>query len=124
VKLSRHAPTDRQVVQRYGNGGFRVSGVDFTGSVIILPDGTKPWPLASVDDLSIEAFSSVLEVASSLDVFLLGCGTQMQLLNQDLRKFLRDGGLAVDTMETGAACRSYSVLVTEGRSVAAALIAI
>ena len=77
-----------------------------------------------MDDLSLEAFTSVLDVASSLDVFLLGCGARMQLLNRDLRTSLRDGGLAVDTMETGAACRSYNVLVTEGRSVAVALLAI
>lgn len=101
-----------------------MSGVNFSGSVIVLPGGTASWPLTSMDDISKEALSSVLDVASSLDVFLLGCGAQMQLLNRDLRTSLREGGLAVDAMETGAACRSYNVLVTEGRSVAAALIAI
>ncbi len=124
MKLSRHAPTDRQIVQRYGNGGFRVSGTDFVGSVIVLPGGAVPWPITTMDDLTLEAFAPVLEVAKSLDVFLLGCGVRMQLLRRDLRIALRDGGLAIDTMGTGAACRSYNVVVTEGRSVAAALLAI
>jgi len=124
MKLSRHAPADRQLVQRYGNGGFRVSGVDFTGSVVVLPAGTQGWPLTSTEDLSIDAFASVLESAASLDVFLLGCGMRMELLNRDLRAALKDGGLVIDTMATAAACRSYNVLVTEGRSVGAALIAV
>ena len=124
MKLTRHAPTGRQIVQRYGNGGFRVSGVDFTGSVIVLPDGTASWPLATMEDLTIDAFAPALEVAGFLDVFLLGCGVRMQLLSPDLRAALRDRGLAVDTMETGAACRSFNVLITEGRSAAAALLAI
>jgi len=124
MKLSRHAPADRQIVQRYGNGGFRVSGVDFSSSVVVLPDGVQSWPIATMEELSLEAFNPVLEQASSLDVFLLGCGERMELLNRELRDTLKDAGLTVDTMATAAACRSYNVLVTEGRSVAAALLAI
>ncbi len=124
MKLSRHAPADRQIVQRYGNGGFRVSGTDFTGSVLVRPDGTQSWPVNSIEELTIDVFAPVLERAATLDVFLLGCGAHMERLNREIRDALKDGGLVVDTMETGAACRSYNVLVTEGRSVAAALLAI
>ena len=124
MKLARHAPTDRQIVQRYGNGGFRVSGVDFAGSVLVRPQGTESWSASSLEDITLNDFAPVLEHANALDVFLLGCGAQMERLSPDLRNALKDGGLVVDTMETGAACRSYNVLVTEGRSVAAALLAI
>ncbi len=124
MKLTRHAPTDRQIIQRYGNGGFRISGMEFSGSVLVLPSVTSAWAHSSMNTLTLESFSPVLEIASTLDVFLLGCGERMELLSRDLRSALRDHGLAVDTMATGSACRSYNVLVTEGRSVAAAFIAI
>ncbi|MBD24084.1 MAG: hypothetical protein CMG46_03655 [Candidatus Marinimicrobia bacterium] len=124
MKLSRHAPTDRQIVQRYGNGGFRVSGVEFIGAVMILPDTTSSWPFKSLESLNIDAFKPVLAIAEKLDVFLIGCGERMKPLNRDLHSELLDLGLIVETMGTGSACRSYNVLVTEGRSVAAALIEI
>lgn len=101
-----------------------MSGVEFPGSVMVLPEATSAWPLTSTGELTLDAFAPVLAMASSLDVFLLGCGQRMELLSQDLRAALRDWGLVVDTMATGSACRSYNVLVTEGRSVAAALIAV
>jgi uncharacterized protein len=124
MKLSRHAPADRQIVQRYGNGGFRISGVDFSSSVVVFHGGAQSWPIATMEELSLEAFNPVLGQAASLDVFLLGCGARMELLDRGLRDTLKDAGLTVDTMATAAACRSYNVLVTEGRSVAAALLAI
>lgn len=57
-------------------------------------------------------------------VLLVGCGRRMTLLAPDLRKALRDAGLVVDVMDTGAACRTYNVLLGEKRPVAAALIAV
>lgn len=124
MKLSRHAPTDRQIVQRYGNGGFRVSGVDYSGAILILPESTSSWLFTSIDFLTIDAFKPVLEIAEKLDVFLLGCGDRMVPLNRGVRSAFLDAGLTVEAMATGSACRSYNVLVTEGRSVAVALIAI
>lgn len=124
MKLSRHAPADRQIIQKYGDGGFRVSGADFEGSILVLPQETQSWPSVSTEKLSLESFAAVLECASSIDVFLLGCGARMELLNRELRETLKDQGLIVDSMATAAACRSYNVLVTEGRAVAAGLIAI
>ncbi len=98
--------------------------MEFSGSVLVLPDATSAWSPKSMDALTLDSFAPVLAVADALDVFLLGCGERMELLNRDLRLALREGGLTVDTMATGSACRSYNVLVTEGRSVAAAFIAI
>ncbi len=124
MKLTRHSPSDRQIIQRYGNGGFRVSDVDFTGSVLVLPQQTISWTVLTMDQLNEHSFAQVLEHAAALDVFLLGCGTRMERLKRELREALRQSGLVVDTMETGAACRSYNVLVNEGRAVGAGLLAI
>ena len=111
-------------MQRYGNGGFRVSGVAFQGSVIVMPTAATPWPVAAFANLAVEDFAPLIAHLSELDVCLLGCGVQMQPLSKDLRIALKEAGLHVDPMDTGAACRTYNVLMGEGRAVAAALIAI
>lgn len=124
MKLTRHSSADRQLVQRYGNGGFRVSGVVFEGSVIVMPTASLVWPATSVRLLSVADFQPLIDRASELDVCLLGCGLQMTPLAREVREALKEAGLTVDPMDTGAACRTYNVLMGEGRAVAAALIAI
>jgi len=124
VKLTRQSSADRQLVQRYGNGGFRVSGVVFGGSVIVMPTASLAWSATSVSLLTVADFEPLIARASELDVCLLGCGTQMMPLTRAVREALKEAGLTVDPMDTGAACRTYNVLMGEGRAVAAALIAI
>lgn len=122
MKLTRQSAADRQLIQRYGNGGFRVSGVAFTGSVIVTPDRTVNWPATSIAALTAADFAPLL--GEQLDVCLVGCGRDMRPLKAELRTALKDAGITVDLMDTGAACRTYNVLMGEGRAVAAALIAI
>jgi uncharacterized protein len=59
-----------------------------------------------------------------VEVLLLGTGTRHEFVPPSLRRRLRDAGIVIDTMDTGAACRTYNVLVAEDRRVAAALIAL
>jgi len=124
LKLTRQSSADRQLIQRYGNGGFRVSGVDFLGSVIVTPGQAMAWPVAAFAQLTIRDFEPLIAMAKGFDVCLLGCGVQMQPLPKDIRLALKEAGLSADPMDTGAACRTYNVLMGEGRAVAAALIAI
>ncbi len=124
MELTRQAPADRQIIQRYRNGGFRVSGVVFAGSVIVTPGATALWPVTAMDQLTASNFKTLIDSAPGLDVCLLGCGARMQPLPKDLRLALKEAGLAIDPMDTGAACRTFNVLMNEGRAVAAALIAI
>jgi uncharacterized protein len=124
VKLTRQSPADRQLIQRYGNGGFRISGVAFQGSVIVTPVATLSWPVSRLDNITLEDFHPLIARANAFDVCLLGCGERMQPLPPQIRMALKDAGLTADPMDTGAACRTYNVLMGEGRAVAAALIAI
>ncbi len=124
MELIPQAAPGRQIVQRYRGGQFRISSIVYPGSVIVLPTETLPWAIASMDELTLEAFAALLPIAETLDVCLLGCGARMKPLPPALRAALKGAGLAVDPMDTGAACRTYNVLMGEGRSVAAALIAI
>jgi len=116
--------TDRQLVIGYGDGGFTITGLRHEGSVIIFPAQTIPWPVAAFDELTLEAFSPILSQDNPPTILLLGCGKVMRPLPRDLRDALKARKIVVETMDTGAACRTYNVLLTEGRDVAAALIAV
>jgi len=61
--------------------------------------------------------------AGNVDLLLLGCGARMAMVPAALRQQLRDAGVVIEAMDTGAACRTYNVLMADGRRVAAALIA-
>lgn len=117
-------PAGRQVIETYGNRRFTVSGEVWEGSVIVLPEETFLWDVASADDLSYESFRELVSREVPVDILLLGCGPRMTLLPSALRKALRADGMVVEPMDTGAACRTYNVLLSEERRVAAALIAV
>lgn len=124
VDVTPAIPEGRQLVESYGNGGFRVSGTDWTGSILVLPDRTLPWPVAGFDAIGVETLAPALEGEAPPEVLLIGCGETMALLPRATRDALRAAGPAVDVMATGAACRTFNVLVAEQRRVAAALIAV
>lgn len=118
-------PEDRRYIDSYGPGRFQVSRVAFAGSLLVFPDAVLSWDdIASADDLSLEAFRPILERPIRPEIILLGCGERMTLIPSALRNTLRAEGLAVDPMDTGAACRSYNILLAEGRRICAALIAL
>ena len=116
----------RQTVEIYRPGGFTVAGVEYHGSVVVFPDATVPWSAVSVDGLTLDSFDTVLSlpVEARPDVVLVGCGARMQFLDPPLKKALRAEGLVLDMMDTSAACRTYNILLSEERRVAAFLIAL
>lgn len=122
VDVTPIVPAGRQLVESYGDGRFRISGAVYEGSVIIQPDRTTAWAVAAFEEVTAESFG-VLD-AEPPDILLLGCGTSMRLVPPALRRTLRERGMVVEPMDTGAACRTYNVLLAEGRRVAAAVIAI
>ena len=113
-----------QIIQSYGGGQFRVSGQAFEGAVLVYPDKSVSWQGAKdFQSLSADDFDDVLTHASEdVDVVLLGTGSVMKIIPPALRNALKDKGLSVDSMDTGAACRTYNVLMAEGRRVVAALL--
>jgi uncharacterized protein len=116
---------DRQVIEAYGASGFRVSGTTYAGAVIVFPDITVTWEVILPLEISAESLSAVTQRAGTelaIEILLLGCGRRMTPVPPALRGELRRAGVVVDAMDTGAACRTYDVLLTEGRRVAAALL--
>lgn len=113
-----------QIVQSYADGSFRVSGEVYDHPLLVYPEKSVRWNFDSgVDDLGLSSFDDVPEYADGqVDVILLGTGASMKMLPAKLRNGLRDKGLSIDCMDTGAACRTYNVLMAEGRRVVAALL--
>jgi uncharacterized protein len=124
VEITALQPSqDRQILQAYGKGGFRVSDVQWPGAVIVFPTRTVSWNVKTLADLTLEAFAPVGEASDPpIDLLLIGSGPRMALLPSKLQAALRAMGFGIDVMETGAACRTYNVLIGEERRVAAALL--
>ena len=113
----------QQIIQSYASGGFKVSGQAYEGAVVVMPEQTFDWAFkGAFADLSIDDFEIILQHQDRLDVVLLGCGPSMAFLPSDLRAALKQRGVSVDVMDTGAACRTVNVLIAEGRRVAAVLL--
>ncbi len=125
-------PGDRQVIESYGGGGFRVSGTRYAGSLIVFPERTLAWSVTAMAELDVATLRPVVDRAvadgavggGAVEILLVGCGLQNSFIDPELRAALKADGIALDGMDTGAACRTYNVLLGEGRNVAAALIAI
>lgn len=113
-------PAGRQIVESYGGGGFRVTGQRCEGAILVFPDRTLSWAAPA---LTPDSLATVLEEgrAGKLELLLLGCGQRGAMVPPALRDALRQVGVAVEAMDTGAACRTYNVLMADGRRLAAAL---
>jgi uncharacterized protein len=114
-------PAGRQVIEDYGRHGFRVSGVPYEGPVLVLPEQSRSWDVAAFDDLATDSFGPIVEADPRPELLLIGSGDRMKLLPSRLRQSIRMSGIVIEVMDTGAACRTYNVLLGEGRRVAAAL---
>lgn len=117
-------PAERQVIQGYGDGMFRISGIVHEGSVIVLPERTLAWGIAAAGAITLESLEAVTNAEPEVEVLLLGCGASSASIGRALRTTLKQHRIAVEIMDTGAACRTYNVLLSEERRVAAALIAV
>ncbi len=124
MQLPQPLLTERAPISGYGRGGFRVGGVEHRGSILILPQGVYPWTIADATNLSADALSTVLEQGAPLSFLILGTGASQVFPSQELRDAFAGAGLGLDAMDTGAACRTYNVLLAEERVFAAALVAI
>ncbi len=124
MDITAAVPAGRQVIESYGAGRFRISGRVYQGSVLVLPGRTLLWPVGAFERLTLDSLEPVLEASAELEILLLGCGPRLGLVAAELHQALRERGVVVEPMDTGAACRTFNVLVSEDRAVAAALIAV
>lgn len=114
----------RAPVDAYGNGGFRFADMSHRGSVLMLPSGIYGWDMAEGDALTADRFQRVLDEAGDIEVLLVGTGMDIRPLPENLRMALKDHGISSDPMSTGAAVRTFNIMLAESRAVAAALIVV
>lgn len=116
--------SDLQLVHGYGDGGFRVSGTRHSGSLLLLPRLTTIWtPPTDLDDLTADDLMPLLGDPAA-PLLVLGAGEAPQHPFTELGAALRAHGVAFELLSTPAACRTWNVLMSEGRAAAAALVAI
>jgi uncharacterized protein len=114
----------RAPIDAYGDGGFRFADMSHRGSILCLPSGIHGWEPRDPAVLGVDDFTRVIAEAGGIDILLIGCGTDLRPLPAALRAALREAGISADPMSTGAAVRTYNVLLAEDRLVAAALVAV
>jgi uncharacterized protein len=112
----------RAPIEAYGNGGFRFAQMSHRGSILCLPSGIYAWERAEPNRLC--AYARVLEESAALTLLLVGTGQTLLRPATDVAQALARSGVSLEVMDTGAACRTYNVLLAEGRPVAAALVAV
>jgi uncharacterized protein len=119
----QHFP-GRAPVDAYGNGGFRFADMSHRGSILCLPSGIYGWPIEEGMSIDAASLEKVFADAGDIEVLLVGTGTMLKPLGKELRAALREAGISADPMSTGAAVRTYNILLAEQRAVAAALVAV
>ena len=117
-------PKGKQIITGYGDGKFKIGGEMYEHSVLVFPDRVSPWPIAANAPITLENLNVVLDEEGEIDLLLIGCGRSQSILPPIIRSSLKEVGIGLEIMDTGAAVRTYNILLAEGRRVAAALIAV
>lgn len=115
MRLNEVVYTDALPVDGYGPGFFRVGGTAHDAPLVILPSGVAPW--RGYDDTA-----PILAAAGDIDVCLVGTGDDIAHVPDDFRRALEEAGIGVEFMASAQACRTYNVLLGEGRRVGLALL--
>jgi uncharacterized protein len=115
MRLTEVSYGSAQPIEGYGPGFFRVGTHVLRGACLITPWDAGPWG-------GLEDAATVLALAGKIDVLLLGMGPQIAPVPKEFRAALEAQGIGVEPMNSPAACRSYNVLLGEGRRIAAALL--
>lgn len=115
MRLNEITYNNATPVDGYGPGFFRLGGQVHQGAVLTGPSGTRTW--GGYDDQT-----SLLDLTGQVDVLLVGTGAELSHIPAALRSALEDAGIGVEIMNSPAACRTYNVLLSEGRRIALAVL--
>lgn len=121
MKLHATQTQQYQTVTGYDDTGVEINALRFTHSLIVLPEvAPAVWPVASFDALTAEHFEQI--AATVPDVVILGTGRRQRFAHPKLTTALTSRRIGVECMDNQAACRTYNILMAEGRKVVLALI--
>ena len=111
----------RQLIESYGDGAFKISGVVYTAPVIVFPESCFSPDYFEADESNFRLLREGFETSYSPSVLLYGTGKNTSLIPEIEKEFVREQNCVLDIMNTGAACRTFNVLCAEDRRVAAVL---
>lgn len=115
MRLNEISYNDAVPIDGYGTGFFRIGGKKYEGPVMVLPTGVSDWG-------GFADTATILDAVADIDVLFVGTGAEIAHAPKPFRETLEEAGLGVETMASPAACRTYNVLLSEGRRVAVALL--
>ena len=111
-----------QLIRSYGPGQFLIGDRRWEGPVLVTATATVAWTVTRVDDLSLESLAPLRDAAVPTELLVVGCGARPVFVPPPKRAAFKAAGIALEVVDTGAACRIFNVLLAEGRRVAAALV--
>jgi uncharacterized protein len=121
VKIERDEAQGRNTFTGYGEGYVEVNRARHSASLVVAGDRlVTDWPAASLESLTADHFAAIVELMP--EIVLLGTGSTFRFPEPRLLAPLHQAGIGVEVMDTPAACRTYNILLGEGRNVVAALI--
>jgi uncharacterized protein len=121
MKLQADRIAGQNAIARHGSEGVMVNGVEYTRSVVVPWQGqVTDWPADDFAALGAEHFAALVALKPELVIF--GSGSKLRFPTPAWLRPLIEQRIGFETMDTAAACRTYNVLLAEGRSVVAALL--
>ena len=121
MKIERDEAPGRNTFTGYGEGYVEVNRTRHSSSLVVAGERlVTDWPAASLESLSADHLAAIVELAP--EIVLLGTGSTFRFPEPQILAPLRNAGIGVEVMDTPAACRTYNILLGEGRNVVAALI--
>ena len=120
MKLHLAGNEGLQLFSGYGAGYVAVNGVRYEASVLVTPEGVTAWGVSSFEALTADDFGFIDE--RKPEIVILGTGKMQRFPPRELARVLAAGNRGVEFMDSNAACRTYNILVAEGRKVLAAIL--
>jgi uncharacterized protein len=121
MKLHSQDNQQYQTVTGYDKDGVEINAKRYDYSVLVMPETPpRPWPVTRFEDLTEEHFALIEQ--DQPDVVILGTGERQRFVHPKLIKALSSRRAGVESMDSHAACRTYNILMGEGRKVTLALI--
>lgn len=114
----------RLIISSYGDGRFTVNGRTVTGSVLLYEGKVEPWAVTDASEIDLASLQPILDVAQDYDILLVGYGEKSKMPPKGLQQAVKEKGLVLEWMNSGAAARTFTALQTEDRRVVAAIIAV
>ncbi|MFO1243103.1 MAG: Mth938-like domain-containing protein [Rickettsiales bacterium] len=110
-----------QLIEAYGNGGFTIAGKRYDGAVMVFAEHTELLEVTLVENLTVKNLEALTTSVPKVEFLLVGTGKLFVPIPSHLKQFLRQHQISSDAMDTGAACRTFNILLAEARRVAAIL---